>query len=119
MDSRIIALLVVSGLSAMLLFGCLSGAREKLQDKQIGTQQQNQSVQQPAKQFGGKLGDVDISPVEEENETEVLPDEDLLPPPDEVPKNTSSTLTLDVSDIAIDMVEDDFPISDEDIVEPA
>lgn len=115
MDVRISAILIASLAAVLLLAGCLGGTR--------GQAVQPPASEQPSipgtQQSGGSLGDADISGPQSEDEA-TLPAEDLVPPPMDVPgESTSQVPELDDADIDLGAIEEDYVISDEDIVEPA
>lgn len=111
------AMLVAGAFAVLLMFGCLGG-----QGAQAQTPSGQQSAQQAGSppqagaaspQPGGSLGDADISDSETGDEDE-LPDEALVPPP-----VGDSASGLSDSDIDLGAMDEDYVISDEDIVEPA
>lgn len=112
-------LFIMGGLAVLLLFGCVGSPSEKPQPVL------------PGDQPGGNLGDKDMSAYEAEDDSDLLPDEELIPPledetelPDEelTPPSEEETedseLQIEVSDIFVEEGEDFDFISEEDIIEP-
>ena len=107
------------GLAALLLFGCLSGIKDRQQSQLPEQPIQPAQPSQPSAPSGDGIGDADISSSEGEGDIE-MPGEDLLPPPpdDAGGSEGGSASNLDLSDIDIDISEGDMMIYEEDFVEP-
>jgi hypothetical protein len=107
-------LLLAGALTLLLLFGCIGG-RGASGAQQSGTEASSLPsgpAAQDTPQPGGSVGDADISGSDDDIEAE-LPGEELIPPPD------TSASDISDSDIDLGVMDEDYVISDEDIVEPA
>lgn len=114
MDAKAFMVALLCALSVFMLFGCIGG-RGTSGSAQAGVQAPvlPESPSAPiTAQPGGSVGDADISGSTDEAEAE-LPSDDLLPPPD------VSASSISDSDVDIGALDEDYVISDEDIVEPA
>ncbi|MEW6748932.1 MAG: hypothetical protein AB1295_04460 [Candidatus Micrarchaeota archaeon] len=108
--------LMAATLVAVLLFGCLGGVR-------TGEQAQP-SLPGPAVGSTPGVGDIDLSPMED-GPDEMLPDEDIVPPPDtsleDMPEEGTHADYAALSDELSDMFSDgeEVPdlISEGDIIE--
>jgi hypothetical protein len=100
--------LVVTGIAVLLLLGCVGGRAATY------TQPKTPSPAQP----GGSIGDKDLS-TGSEKEEDVVPGEDILPPPDDsVASGNNRSILVDLNDVTVDDFDDSDPISDELIVGP-
>ncbi len=115
MDTQAIALLIAGAFAVLLLFGCLGGpgAQALKPAEQSPPAQQAPQPGSTSAQAGSSLGDADITPSETDDEAE-LPDAGLIPPP-----YGGAASALSDSDIDLGVMDEDYVISDEDIVEPA
>ncbi|MEW6723221.1 MAG: hypothetical protein AB1324_08205 [Candidatus Micrarchaeota archaeon] len=103
---------VIGGLMVLLLFGCAG----RTQSPPAPAAPQSPPVAEPS----SGVGDSDLS-MDEGEDGDILPPEDVLPPPEEMseqPYPQGSPLDLDDSDLLFDEGDEGSLIGEENIVGP-